>query len=289
MNAPSGPTAANAARIDLRTAPRRAIAELFAEIALAAGVAVMTEYSGACRSRLKSDASPVTAADERAEAVILDHLAARAEPIAVIAEESAARGGVAAIGADFVLVDPLDGTKEFLARNGEFTVNIALISQGAPVAGAVYAPALERLWFAGDSAFACAAPAGARLPEPQRWTRLRCRSAPSEGLVALVSRSHGDTATETFLAKLPILERRATGSSLKFCALAEGEADVYPRFGATMEWDTAAGEAVLRAAGGLVVAADRGLFRYGKVETGFRNAGFIAWGDANLAARFRHA
>jgi len=289
MNAPSGPTAANAARIDLRTAPRRAIAELFAEIALAAGVAVMTEYSGVCRSRLKSDASPVTAADERAEAVILDHLAARAEPITVIAEESAAKGGVAAIGADFVLVDPLDGTKEFLARNGEFTVNIALISQGAPVAGAVYAPALERLWFAGESAFACAAPAGARLPEPQRWTRLRCRSAPSEGLVALVSRSHGDTATETFLAKLPILERRAAGSSLKFCALAEGEADVYPRFGATMEWDTAAGEAVLRAAGGVVVAADRGLFRYGKVETGFRNAGFIAWGDANLATRFRHA
>jgi 3'(2'), 5'-bisphosphate nucleotidase len=288
MNAPSNQAAA-AARINLTTASREEIAELFAEIALAAGAVVMSEYAGACEARLKGDASPVTIADERAEALILDLLAARASPIAVIAEESAARGDRAAIGAAFVLVDPLDGTREFLSRNGEFTVNIALISDGAPVAGAVYAPVLQRLWLAGDHAFACTAPAGAPLPGPGERTPLRCRSAPSGGLVAVASRSHCDAATDAFLARLPIAERRSAGSSLKFCALAEGQADVYPRFGPTMEWDTAAGEAVLRAAGGILVAADGSAFRYGKTDTGFRNGGFIAWADPNFAARIAHA
>src|SRR5271155_2552162 len=280
---------AAALRINLTTAPREEIAELFAEIALAAGAVVMREYAGACEARLKGDASPVTIADERAEALILDLLAARASPIAVIAEESAARGNLAAIGADFVLVDPLDGTREFIARNGEFTVNIALISDGAPVAGAVYAPALQRLWLAGERAFACTVPFGAPLPGPQARSPLRCRSAPSGGLVAVASRSHCDAATEAFLAQLPIVERRSAGSSLKFCALAEGQADVYPRFGPTMEWDTAAGEAVLRAAGGVVVGADGGAFLYGKASRGFRNGGFIAWADPNFAARIDHA
>jgi 3'(2'), 5'-bisphosphate nucleotidase len=289
MSAPPAEGAAPAARIDLTTAPRGAIAELFAEIALAAGAEVMKQYAGACEPRLKGDASPVTAADERAEAVILSLLAARAEPIAVIAEESAARGDLAAIGADFVLVDPLDGTREFIAHNDEFTVNIALVRAGAPVAGAVYAPALERLWLAGENAFACAAPPSAPLPGPAARTPLMRRAAHRDGLIALASRSHLDAATEAFLAKLPIVKRRSVGSSLKFCALAEGEADVYPRFGSTMEWDTAAGEAILRATGGVVVAADGGPFRYGKVEAGFRNGGFIAWGGANLAARYRHA
>jgi 3'(2'),5'-bisphosphate nucleotidase len=289
MKAPSAQGDAAAARIDLSAAPKGAIAELFAEIALAAGAEVMSQYADPCTPRLKGDASPVTAADERAEAVILGLLAARARPIAVIAEESVAREGLAPIGADFILVDPLDGTREFIARNGEFTVNIALVRAGAPIVGAVYAPALERLWFAGESAFACIAPINAPLPGPSGRKRLTRRPAPSAGLTALASRSHCDAATEAFLAKLPIIERRSVGSSLKFCALAEGEADVYPRFGPTMEWDTAAGEAVLRAAGGVVVAADGGPFRYGKVDAGFRNGGFIAWGDPSLAARNRDA
>jgi 3'(2'), 5'-bisphosphate nucleotidase len=277
------------ARINLASASREETAEFFAEIALAAGAVVMSEYAGACVARLKGDASPVTIADERAEALILDLLAARASPIAVIAEESAARGDLASIGAAFVLVDPLDGTREFISRNGEFTVNIALISDGAPVAGAVYAPVLQRLWLAGDRAFACTAPPGAPLPGPGERTLLRCRSAPSRGLVALASRSHCDAATDAFLARLPIAERRSAGSSLKFCALAEGQADVYPRFGPTMEWDTAAGEAVLRAAGGIVLATDGRAFRYGKTDRGFRNGGFIAWADPNFAARIGHA
>ena len=275
--------------IDLSVAPPDAVAEFFAEIALSAGPVVMAEYREGCEARAKTDLSPVTAADERAEALILEQLRARAAPIAIVAEESAARGERPSVGAAFVLVDPLDGTREFLSRNGEFTINIALVRDQAVVAGAVYAPALGRLWFGGARAFACAAPVGAVLPPPAVRRLLETRAAPGTGLIALASRSHSDPATEAFLAKLPIAERRSAGSSLKFCVLAEGDADVYPRFGATMEWDTAAGEAVLRAAGGVVFSAEGGPFLYGKAETGFRNGGFIAWGDPLFPNRLAHA
>jgi 3'(2'), 5'-bisphosphate nucleotidase len=275
--------------IDLSVAAPDLIAEFFAEIALSAGPIVMAEYGEGCQARAKADSSPVTIADERAEALILDALRSRAEPIAIVAEESAARGERPAIGNAFVLVDPLDGTREFLSRNGEFTINIALARNRAVVAGAVYAPALGRLWLAGEGAFVCAAPLGAALPPPSERRRLKTRRGPPSGLVALASRSHCDAATEAFLAKLPIADRRSAGSSLKFCVLAEGEGDVYPRFGTTMEWDTAAGEAVLRAAGGTVLAADGGPFAYGKAEAGFRNGPFIAWGDPLLADALGHA
>lgn len=275
--------------IDLSLASPDAVAEFFAEIALLAGPVVMAEYREGCEARAKTDLSPVTAADERAEALILDQLRARAAPIAIVAEELAGRGERPSVGAAFVLVDPLDGTREFLSRNGEFTINIALVRDRAVVAGAVYAPALGRLWFGGVRAFACAAPVGAPLPPAAGWRLLETRAAPASGLVALASRSHGDPATEDFLAKLPIAERRSAGSSLKFCVLAEGEADVYPRFGTTMEWDTAAGEAVLRAAGGVVFSAESDPFSYGKAETGFRNGGFIAWGDPSFPRRPGHA
>jgi 3'(2'), 5'-bisphosphate nucleotidase len=276
-------------KIDLTAEKPDKIARFFAEIALAAGPVVMEEYVEACAVRAKRDMSPVTIADERAEALIVEQLSARAAAIPIVAEESAARGEGLASGPVFVLVDPLDGTREFISRNGEFTINIALVRHGAVVAGAVYAPAISRLWFAGESAFGCAAPLGAGLPAQSAWRALRCRDAPPHGLVALASRSHGDAATESFLAKLDIAERRSAGSSLKFCLLAEGEADVYPRFGPTMEWDTAAGEAVLRAAGGTVAAADGGPFLYGKQGDGFRNGGFIAWADPALASRARDA
>jgi 3'(2'), 5'-bisphosphate nucleotidase len=277
------------ATIDLAAEKPDTIARFFAEIVLAAGPVVMEEYVEACAVRAKSDMSPVTIADERAEALIIERLRSRAAPIPIVAEESAARGESLAIGPAFVLVDPLDGTREFISRNGEFTINIALVRHGAVTAGAVYAPAISRLWFGGETAFGCAAPLGAGLPPTSAWRALRCRAAPPHGLVALASRSHGDAATESFLAKLHIAERRSAGSSLKFCLLAEGEADVYPRFGPTMEWDTAAGEAVLRAAGGTIAAAERGPFLYGKTAQGFRNGGFVAWADPELAARVPHA
>jgi len=274
-----------AQRFDLKREARDAIACFLARTALAAGPAVMEEYRRAPIARAKRDGSPVTAADERAEAIIRQRLRLLAAPIPIVAEEATAAGEAIEIGERFVLVDPLDGTREFVARNGEFTINVALVAGGAPIAGAVYAPALERLWFGGEAAFACPAPVGADLPPAAAWRALRVRSAP-ESLVALASRSHGDPATEAFLRRLPIRERRSAGSSLKFCVIAEGEGDVYPRFAPTMEWDTAAGDAVLRAAGGVVLAAEGGPLLYGKVATGLRNGGFVAWGDPHLAARF---
>ena len=201
--------------------------------------------------------------------------------IPIIAEEAAAAGAAMEIGERFFLVDPLDGTREFIARNGEFTINVGLIENGAPIAGAVYAPAIGRLWFGGDAAYLCEAPVGADLPEPSSWRRLSVRAAPSQW-VALASRSHADPETEAFLARLPIGQRRSAGSSLKFCVIAEGEADVYPRFAPTMEWDTAAGDAVLRAAGGTVARPDGRPFVYGKLAEGLRNGGFIAWGDPRI-------
>jgi len=211
-------------------------------------------------------------------------LRARASAIPIVAEESVAHGAQTAIGRSFILVDPLDGTREFIACNGEFTINIALVRDGVPVAGAVYAPALGRLWFGGERAFVCEAAVGAPLPQKTSWRRIGARAAPSHGLIALASRSHCDPATEAFLARLPIGERRSAGSSLKFCALAEGAADVYPRFSPTMEWDTAAGDAVLRAAGGIVLAVEGGALLYGKTGARLRNGGFVAWGDPILAA-----
>ena len=155
-----------------------------------------------------------------------------------------------------------------------------------PIAGAVYAPALERLWWGGATAWACSIAPGAVLAEARDRTAIRTRSAPPSDWTALASRSHGDAETEAFLARLPIGHRRAAGSSLKFCAVAEGEADVYPRFGPTMEWDTAAADAVLRAAGGTVLDAQGETFRYGKAAARYRNGAFVAWGDPEAARRF---
>ncbi len=264
----------------LTDADRDAAAQAFAQIALVAGRAVMDVYAGECLARRKADSSPVTEADERAEAIILARLGAAFPNLPVIAEESAARGLLPACGSRFILVDPLDGTREFLARNDEFTVNIALIDAGAPVAGVVFAPALSKLWFGGATAWACEATPGGDLPEQAQRRRISARAPGPGGYVALSSRSHGDTGTEAFLEHLKIAGRMNAGSSLKFCVIAEGGADVYPRFGPTMEWDTAAGEAVLRAAGGRVLTPDGAPVAYGKQHEGFRNGAFVAWGKA---------
>ena len=198
------------------------LAEMFGGLVVEAGSAVMAVYAQGCSARLKSDASPVCAADERAEAIILDRLALRLPHIPVVAEEKASHGDVPVCGRAFILVDPLDGTKEFLNRNGEFTVNIALILDGTPRAGAVYAPALGRLWFGGNAAFSCAVAPGAALPARALWARVHARRAPGEGLTAVASRSHADAQTEAFLATLSVRERRTSGSSVKFCTVAEG-------------------------------------------------------------------
>lgn len=265
-------------------ADRDATAELFAEIALATGPLILALYENGCEIRAKADSSPVSEADEKAEELILARLAESLPGVAIVAEESCSRNGAPAAPPVFILVDPLDGTREFVNRNGEFTVNIALVSNGRAVAGAVYAPALGEIWWGGARAFhARLSPKGERIATRSIATR----AAPQDGLVALASRSHGDPQTEAFLARLPIAGRESAGSSLKFCRIAEGAADVYPRFSRTMEWDLAAGHAVLSAAGGLVLTGEGAPFLYGKSADGFANPPFVAWGDPHAAERFR--
>ena len=264
---------------------RDEIALFLAKATLAAGPAVMEEYERGCDVASKADGSPVTSADHRAEVIICECLASIAPKLPVCAEESVAAGGRAQVAERFLLVDPLDGTREFLAGNGEFTINVALVERGAPIAGAVYAPAIGRLWVGGETAFTCEAPAGAELPAKDRAGALRrvARQRPSPLLQAApISMPKSDS----FLKRLPIGETRFAGSSLKFCLIAEGLGDVYPRFAPTMEWDTAAGDAVLRAAGGAVLDPSGRPLLYGKAESALRNGPFIAWGDAAAARQF---
>jgi 3'(2'), 5'-bisphosphate nucleotidase len=271
----------------LDRASRDEIALFLAKATLAAGPAVMEEYDRGCTVESKKDGSPVTSADHRAELIICECLASIAPRLPVCAEESVAAGAQVQVAERFLLVDPLDGTREFLANNGEFTINIALIEQGAPVAGAVYAPAIGRLWVGGETAFTCEAPAGAALANEESRRRIRARRTPAS-LTAFASRSHLDAESDAFLKKLPIAETRFAGSSLKFCLIAEGLGDVYPRFAPTMEWDTAAGDAVLRAAGGAVLDPSGHPLLYGKAVSQLRNGPFIAWGDPAAAKQFGH-
>jgi 3'(2'), 5'-bisphosphate nucleotidase len=239
-------------------------------IARRAGAAIMAIYAEDFAVRQKDDASPVTAADEAAEAIILPALQALTPDIPVVSEEAASAGHVPEIGRRFWLVDPLDGTREFIKRNGEFTVNIALIEDGRPVLGVVFAPALERL-------YAGIVGAGAHIEDAAGTRTIACRNPPPEGLTVVSSRSHGDPATlDAFLADYKVAAESTAGSSLKFCLVAAGAADLYPRFGRTMEWDTAAGHAVLAAAGGRVTTLDGIDLGYGK--PGLDNPHFVAHG-----------
>jgi 3'(2'), 5'-bisphosphate nucleotidase len=242
-----------------------------AHIAADAGRVVMRHYQEGCEARAKEDRSPVTDADEEAEALILRRLAEHFPGVPVVAEEQMARGGAGTAAAHFFLVDPLDGTREFLSRNGEFTVNIAEVKDGVPVMGAVYAPAKNRLFLGAlqDGALEMTGDMSASRP-------IKARAAPADGLVAVGSRSHNDEKTSEYLKAFSVKDYVSAGSSLKFCLVATGEADIYARAGRTMEWDTAAGQAVLMAAGGSVTLWDGTPFTYGK--PGFENPPFVARG-----------
>jgi 3'(2'), 5'-bisphosphate nucleotidase len=243
--------------------------------AIEAGRAACAIYRSGFEVQTKQDDSPVTAADHAAEAIILARLAAAVPSIPVVAEEQVAAGHVPQTGNEFFLVDPLDGTKEFIQRRGDFTVNIALVRAGTPALGVVYAPEKSRL-FAGDvgARRAFRSEQSVDEQEPASRTDIRVRMPPPVGLTVVASRSHLNAETDQYLRRLKISNLVSVGSSLKFCLVAAGEADVYPRLGPTMEWDTAAGHAVLAAAGGTVVNLDSTPFRYGKPE--FRNGFFIA-------------
>ena len=259
-------TADSAAELPDRDELRNRIAE----IARRAGAAIMQVYATDFTARGKADASPVTEADELAEALILDQLRALTPQLPIVSEEAASAGRTPEIGARFWLVDPLDGTKEFISRNGESTVNIALIEDQRPTLGVVYAPALNRL-------FSGVAGRGARVEESAGSRTIACRRVPPSGLTVVSSRSHGDAAAlDRFLSGRRVAAHVNAGSSLKFCLVAAGEADLYPRLGRTMEWDTAAGDGVLRAAGGRVTELEGRELRYGK--PGFDNPHFIAEG-----------
>ena len=251
----------------------RALADALTAVVARAADAILAVAPGALRTRLKADHTPVTAADEAADAVIAEGLARCLPGLAVVSEENLARA--APLGESFALVDPLDGTKEFVAGHDEYTVNLAIVTGGSPIAGFIAAPALGLLF------------RGVVGRGAERLTRdpggspvaIRCRRTPVGALTAAVSRSHLDPATSAFLDRLGVAERVTCGSALKFCRIAEGAADLYPRLAPTSEWDTAAGHAIVAAAGGAVTTPAGGALRYGNGEKGFVVPGFIAWGD----------
>jgi 3'(2'), 5'-bisphosphate nucleotidase len=253
------------------------LAEVFIAAALEAGAAILTFWRQGGPALAKADGSPVTEADLAANAVILAALARGCPDIPVVSEE-ADQPGAARHAANFILVDPLDGTKEFVRGTEEFTVNIALIHDGAPICGVVYAPAIGLIWQGYDAqARKGSLLRGATDPAQISWQNVACRQAP-DAAIAVVSRSHLDRATKNWMADQAIGDTAPSGSSIKFCLLAEGVADVYPRFSRTMEWDTAAGDAVLRAAGGRMETTVGAPFTYGKAADLYANPGFIAWG-----------
>ena len=257
----------------MSTTPPLNLAKLLAAItpcAEAAGAATMRFY-GNVGATEKADGSPVTAADQAAEDIILPALRALTPDIPVVSEEEAAQGLTPEVTGDrFWLVDPLDGTREFLNGNGEFTVNIALIEHHVPVLGIVVVPAR-------GETYAGAGPGTATLRDSRGTRAISVRTPPAEGLTVVGSRSHGDaSAMEIFLDGLKVAAFRAAGSSLKLCLIAQGQADLYPRLGTTMEWDIAAGHAVLAAAGGHVDTLEGAPFLYGKPA--YRNPHFAAFG-----------
>ncbi len=251
---------------------RRRLLQGLTEAALAAAVEINAIFDAGFEVEQKADLSPVTAADRAAEAVILQALARLAPDIPVVAEEEASMGRIPKVGDQFFLVDALDGTREFVRRGDDFTVNIGLIEHGTPTLGVVYAPRLHRM-FAGDVTGRIAWRRDGDAGEQRPLAIHRGRRPPT----AVASRSHVTPELAAYLETIGDGARVNVGSSLKFGLLASGEADVYPRPSPTMEWDTAAGHAVLAAAGGRVLAPDGSPLRYGKPD--FFNPGFLAVGD----------
>jgi len=257
--------------------------QVMRRLALEAGDAIMEIYdSGDLGTRAKDDASPVTLADEAADRLIAAGLRAAFPDVALVTEEQAATHSARA--ATFLIVDPLDGTKEFVQRRGDFTVNIAYVENGVPLCGVVYAPAKGRLFYttADGRAVEEAGPFERETPGDRR--PITVSTPDNRALMVVASKSHRDAATDDYIAKYAVRDMTSAGSSLKFCLVATGEADLYPRLGRTMEWDTAAGDAVLRGAGGEVVRFDdHTALSYGK--PGFENPFFIAFAPGVLLVK----
>lgn len=266
-------------------AAARALMAPLTDLVASAGAAVLAISRDALRVQGKADGSPVTDADLAADRVVAEGLAALAPQVPVLSEE---RTHLAArpYEGSFFIVDPLDGTREFVAGRDEFTVNIALVTDGRPLLGIVGAPALGLIWrgLVGQGAERLAAGADGR---PRAATPIHTRRHPAPGApwIATVSRSHGDPRTDAFIAARPGAVRQPLGSAVKFCRVAEGGADVYPRLAPTSEWDVAAGHAVLTAAGGKVTDGRGGALRFGEAREDFLVPQFIAWGDPAAAVQ----
>lgn len=250
-----------------------------------ASAAVLAARARTLDPRLKADRTPVTLADHVAEAVILEGLARVLPGVSVVSEEAMGAALPANLSGEFVLVDPLDGTRELIAGRDEFTINLALVNAGRPRLGIIAAPAQGLVWrgIEAKGAERLRLAPGAPAHAAEQRIAIRTRRHPPAGLVAAVSRSHFDSRTESFLARLPIAQRLVCGSAVKFCQVAEGTADVYPRLATTCEWDVAAGHALVVAAGGSVVAPDGTPLGYGRISEDFRIPAFIAWGDPSVA------
>lgn len=247
---------------------------LIRRLALEAGDAIMEVYNGPdFEVKVKGDTSPVTEADEKADALISAGLRAAFPDLVLITEEQAASHALTA--STFLIVDPLDGTKEFVQRRGDFTVNIAYVENGVPLRGVVYAPAQGRLFYTQADGTSVEETGVMNKATPGPLTPIKVSTPDNGGLMVVASKSHRDAATDDYIGKYACKDMKSAGSSLKFCLVATGEADLYPRLGRTMEWDTAAGDAVLRGAGGHVVRFDdHSPLAYGKA--GWDNPFFIA-------------
>jgi 3'(2'), 5'-bisphosphate nucleotidase len=256
------------------------IALRLAEIAIQAGRVLRGMECSFIEKRIKDDGSPTTIADLAAEELIIRLLHETWADVPVVAEETASD---VRPGDLFFLVDPLDGTGDFIHGTGEYSVNIALIKGSRPCAAVVSAPAWGRVWSAGETTQVAEIPPDGH--HGLTWRSVGARTAPADGLVALVSRRHGDHATEACLATLSIGTRRMTSSALKFCLIASGEADIYVRCGPTMEWDTAAGDHILTRAGGVVIGPGGSPLTYNHADRGYLNGPFAALGDKTLASR----
>jgi 3'(2'), 5'-bisphosphate nucleotidase len=264
------------------------LAEAFTRIAVLASYAILEVDFRKAGTRHKPDSSPVTLADEAAHGTVLRGLTELLPGVPVVSEEACEEWRGREPGAEFVLVDPLDGTAEFLGGRPEYTVNIALIRNGSPAVGVVAAPALGIAWRGATDYGAERVRFSARNESNlhRKADPIHTRPWPEEEPVAAVSRTHFDAVSAAFLQRLGPVKEIAFGSALKFSRLAEGAIDVYPRLAPTFEWDVAAGHAVVVAAGGSLVAADGGELRYGRSHVGFHVDGFTAWGDSAAAKRF---
>jgi 3'(2'), 5'-bisphosphate nucleotidase len=272
---------------DLDDLSGRLLDELSSIVSTAAA-AILAARQGSLAARVKPDRSPVTVADHASETIILEGLARLLPGIAVVSEEAAASTPPDKLASEFILVDPLDGTRELVAGRDEFTINLALAIGGVPRLGIIAAPALGLLWRGrgrGGAERLRLAP-GAPASAGRERAHIHTRPCPSSGLIVLMSRSHLDPQTAALVGRLPTAERIALGSALKFCRLAQGNADFYPRLAPTCEWDVAAGHAILLAAGGLVTDPSGESLTYGHIEGGFRVPAFVAWGDPRAPGMF---